>query len=504
MSKRKPSQNFRGIVLPTGEKGMHKSEVANTKLNDLIELTYGSLKQYTERFTWRNIGEAISIAMSYARGGSELIQTAILTKIEFYAAGFKIKINPGRESMTASLNERITEWMKKHDIRQICDDLLFDLLAADNCVLMWQVSRRNGRTIDYVTTLPPDTVIYHPGTNGKRLGIRITEELKTEVLKAIADGKSNQWSPKILDAVKTGKPEVMFDEAEGEFWILKSRGPKFAGLRQPSMRSIFADIQLRELLVSGDWSTAYFTKNFITLVTMGESIKNGPYAGTRNLYPTRPEMMAVQDQFTKIGTTMRLYGNQTLNVKYIYPDQTVLGNEKYAGVERRIGRWTRVPDVMLTGEGDGYAQGSLGKRSFEAQGERIREDLDDLFREFFSHPSVMKDPTLNLPTKSTVKATFNKQILKDPKQVLDETKFLNDAGMIDVQTTLENMGLDYDEIKERKAQDEKDRELWKPVFEKAQGMSTPGNQDDNLDNGRPTKSGGSPKVKESPRPSKGQ
>ncbi len=498
MSKRKTG-NRNSLAQTTGERAIGQ-EVSAIKLDQLIDLTYGSLKTYTDKFNWRNIREAIGVAMNYARGASELIQSAIMMKVEFFGAGFKVKIDPGRDSSTKSLNDRIKDWMALHDIRQICDDLLFDLLAADNCILQWQVNKTTGK-IDYVTTLPPDTVVMYPGNSDRQLGIFITSELKEEVLMAIMKGQQKNWSPKLVAAVKTGKPEVIFAEADGEYWILKSRGPKFVGLRSPSMKSIFADIQLREMLVAGDWSTAYFTKNFITLVTMGESIKQGPNAGTRKLYPDKKDMDAVQAQFKRIGTTMRLYGNHTLNVKYIYPDQNVLGNEKYAGVERRIMRWTRVPDAMITGEGDGYAQSTLAKRSFEAQGERCREDIADVFGQLFDHPSIQDDPTLNIPSKSTVKVTFNRQVLKDPKQVLDEISFMNDAGWMDVETGLEDMGRDYQEIKERKAQDKEDKELWQPVFEPSQGMMTPGKDPEG---GRPPTDPTKKSGRDGPRPSRGQ
>ncbi len=478
-------------------------EVAHLKIDQLIDLTYGSLKQYTEKFNNRSVYENIEIAMNYARGGSELIQTAIQLKIEFFGAGFKLKISSGRKNNNEKLNTRIADWLRKHDMRQICDDLLFDLLAADNCVLQWKVNPSTGN-LDYITTLPPDTVIVYPGTTEHQLGIRITNDLRREVLASIAKGNAKQWSPKIVDAVKTGKPIVIFDEADGEFWILKSRGPKFAGLRQPSMRSIFADIQLRELLISGDWSTAYFTKNFITLVTMGESITHGPKAGTRDLYPTDKEIKAVQAQFKKVGTTLRMYGNHTMKIQYVYPDQKVLGNEKYEGVERRIDRWTRVPAVMLTGQGDGYSQSTLAKRSFEVQGERIREDIIDIFTEFFDHQSVRDSNDLNLPTNSVVKTTFNRQMLKDAKQILDEVKFLVPNGLIDVETTHEMMGLDYEEIADRKARDAKQKDLWRPVFEPNQGMLS-GSEDPDAegDNGRPT-DGVKPKAQDGPRPSRNE
>ena len=117
MGKRSTSHNNRKSN--KDEDGGFASETASLKLDQLIELTYGSLKTYTEKFGQRNIDEAIAIAMKYARGGSELIQAAILMKIDFFGAGFKIKVDPGRETMTDSLNSRIDDWIHKHDLRQL-------------------------------------------------------------------------------------------------------------------------------------------------------------------------------------------------------------------------------------------------------------------------------------------------------------------------------------------------------------------------------------------------
>src|SRR6185436_5812338 len=103
-------------------------------------------------------------------------------------------------------------------------------------------------------------------------------------------------------------------------------------------------------------------------IQQGESITTGPNAGKKTNWVTKDIVKKLSEKFKNVSQVMRLITDHTLSINYIFPDPKVFSPEKYQKVEERILRWGGVPDVLMTGSGEGFSQGSLGKQRFEAHG----------------------------------------------------------------------------------------------------------------------------------------
>ncbi len=445
----------------------------------------GQLKEILSLFCPAGLKDQIRLAREYSRGECDLIQSIVETKVNFYSAGFDVQIETGNDNYKKSLNDRVDKFIHDNKLKKIIQELIGDHAATDNCILTWKV---DGENLGYVMTLDPSRADFN-----NTLGVEVLKvEMDHSTIVAIRNLISTSGIKKTLDkfpekfvrAVQKGERYVQLSNDDGEYWVVRTKNRRFTGLARPSMFAIFPDVLLRETLTSGDWAVAYFTKRMIEHVKSGESPPNGKLANLKELYPTKGEIEALQSQFKKLGQVMRLYTNHTVKVEYTHPDPKVFDPMKYEKVEERIHRWGGVPSVLMVGSGsDGYSQGHIGVQAFFAQGQRMREDIGEMVEEFFTHPSIIEH--LGLPSKTIAKTIWNEQILKDPKQVLDESTAAWDRGLIDNRTFLGRLGMWNDMIPSRKEQDLKEKKIWVPTFEPRQGLLSEDSKPGRPDQGKP-------------------
>lgn len=461
----------------------------------------GQLKEILTMFCPKSLKQQIKLARDYARGDCDIIQAIVERKVDFYSAGFDVQVETGNKNNKGALNQRVDTFIYENKIPKIVQELFTDRAATDNCILTWKA---DGQICEYVMTLDPSRVDFDNTLGNEVLSVEMDPDTVKAIRNMLQDGKNGYekavaaFPEKFVVAVKKGDRFVKLSNEDGEYWIVRTTNRRFSGLARPSMYSIFSDVLLRDTLVSGDWAVAYFIKRMIEVIKSGESPPNGKLNNLRELYPTKPEIQALQAQFQKIGQVMRLYTNHTVKVEYAHPDPKVFDPLKYEKVEERIHRWGGVPSVLMVGSGsDGYSQGHIGVQAFFAQGQRMRGEIGEMIEEFFTHESIRS--LLGLPTATTAKCLWNEQILKDPKQVLAETTAAWDRGLIDNRTFLERHGMWNDMIPGRKEQDLKDKEKWVPTFEPKQGLLS-----EDAETGRP--SSGKPKAAPDSRrrPSRGE
>jgi hypothetical protein len=476
-----------------------------TDVNWLIEATSGSLKGILQKLVPPDLRKQLALSLEYANGKSDIIQSIIQTKVDFYAAGFSVTVQPKRKTSLESLKKRIADFISAHQLQRIAEELVFDFTACDNAILHWKVV--DGE-ISYVTTLAPDRVEFDNSTGIETLKLHLSDDIRKNILdtmKKIGKGDKSPFPDKYVEAARRGKP-VILDNKDGEYWLVRSRCRRFTGLAKPSMASIYGDIQLRELLISGDWSVAYFIAHVIHQIKAGEAITGGPLAGTRNNYVTKTAINKLKKVFQEVSQTLRIFTDHTVDIKYHYPDPNVFNPQKFEKAEERILRWGAVIDVIMTGKGDGFSQGSLGKNRFEAQGNRVRGAIGWMFGEFFGHPTVTK--ALQIPDESTVEIGWNQQNLKEWAQVLKELQFQWDNGGMDWETIHDRLGENHELIMERKAIEKPQEDLWRPLFEPRQGLLSneddPAGEDPGTGPGTPGRPQTNPiKAPNPPRPTRG-
>lgn len=488
-------------AVTTKEKSSTKADFQfeiGSALNLLLKTTKGSLKELLRSMMPGSLSAQLQQAIDYARGESDLIQSLIETKIDFYAAGFSIEIKPPNKQNKAAMEERIDEAIASHELSKIAEELVFDISATDNAILHWKV---DGGKIDYVMTLSPARVDYKNSLGVETLSVELEKETIALIYAALADKKKlaelkETFPQKYIDAVRTGKRYVELKNEHGEYWIVRTRARRFGGLAKPSMFSIFDDILLRQLLIGGDWAVAYFIRRIIEQVKAGEKAPAGHHGNLKQLYPKKEDIDKLREQFKQIGDALRIFTDHTVDIEYKFPDPKVFDPQKYEKVEERILRWGGVIDVLMTGKGEGFSQGHLGARRFIAQGKRTRQTIGEMFSAFLLHPSV--SGALKIPKGSKAQVSWDEQNLKDPKQVLDELESGWDRGLIDNQTFIERVGLNFEQVKARKEEDAKSKDFWVPTFEPSQGLlqEDPG--------GRPSDGKPTPAPSKRPKPSRSE
>lgn len=444
-----------------------------------------------------SLREELILASNYAWGSSEIIQSICQVQKEFYGSGFSLQLKTKNTSYKESLQDRVNEMIRLHEIRKVVDELILDFVSTDNFILHWAV---NGKDLKYVTSINPARCDYIRSPGVDTLRVEMDDATITRIKVAIASKNLPEvqklYPQKYIDAVQKGLRMIELRNEDGEYWVVKTSARRFSGLAHPSMKGIFSDIILRETLIAGDWAVAYYLKRVIEHVKAGESPPHGQLQNLRALYPTKEQIGEYLKAFKNVGQTLRFFTDHTVEINYPHPPVEIFDPSKYEKCEERILRWGGVVDVMMTGKGEGFAQGHLGVKRFVAKGLRARAVIAEAMEEFLLHESI--SPILKVPSGSTVETRFNEQTLKDPKQVLDELNAAMDHGVLDVESYHEGLGLCYELVKSRKERDMKEKETWQPLFEKSQGMLSG-------KNGRPEEGEPQPAPSQRPKPSnKGQ
>jgi hypothetical protein len=429
-----------------------------------LGFTSDATNELTSIFTSSDVTKNIKDAIKY-RDTNELVGIIVETKLDFLVAGF---FNHSKDEKSKQFYDDL---VLEHDMDAIVTELADDLITCDNAILHWKIDPKS-QNIEYIMTLNPAFVEYNNALGNETMKIIVDPAMRKSMVQARRDKNTEGISEKYLSAGSSGKIELKNED--GEYWLVLTTGRKYRGLTHPSMVSIFPDIKLREMFVAGDWSVAFFAKAFIQLVTSGEGVKSGQYAGTKRLYQTTEQNTALNNLLKDVSRAIRIVGDHTLKVEQIVPPTEAYSQDKYGHVETRILRWGGVPKVIIEGQGGSYASGFLGKVKMFADVKRKRRMLAKFIEKFYRQPSI------NTKKLTPPSVRFDEQILKDTKEQLNELKLLLQyATGFSARSTLEILGHEPDTEWERKKQDLQNQDILKPFFEPNQGMLTD-------EGGRPT------------------
>lgn len=419
--------------------------------------------EITSIFTSTDVTKNIEDAMKFRRK-NELINLIVETKLDFAVAGFR---NHYKDDKSRGF---FGDFILEHDMDAIVTELADDYITTDNAILHWRVG--DDGAVETVMTLDPAFVEYHNAMGQETLKIIMDSTVRESLRKASTEQKK-RIPDKYLKASASGRVELKNED--GEYWMVLTTGRKYRGLTHPSMSTVFADLKLREMYIAGDWSVAFFAKAFIQLVTSGEGVPSGQYAGTRRLYQTTTENTALNNLLKDVSRALRIVGNHTLKVEHIVPPKDAYSEEKYSPVETRILRWGGIPRVLLEGTGGNYASGFIGKIKFFADVRRKRKMLTRFIEKFYRQPTINTENHNDTPL-----VQFDEQILKDSAELLAELKFLmQNATGFSAQSALEILGHEpATELKRKADEIANKREVLIPMFEPNQGMLDEG--------GRPT------------------
>lgn len=487
----------------SGKSDREVSALAN-QIDDQIRRSAGALRNLIQTYIPQGAVNEVSMALAYAEGDCDLTSDICRTKRDFFSDGFRMVAKiPGATSEGSSksgfdeLNTAINGMVAMHKLPTIAEELTFFFAACDNAILHCKIE---GGAIDYVQTIDPRDVDWSKTTTSQ-LALRIPSSLASEIKTELKTTGGRQkllerYPEKYIQAAENGSNLVILINDDGEYWWHAVAGNRWTGLCRPSHRQIVPDVILRQIFIDGDWSAAYFLKNIIQHVKAGEAgPSNQVTMGKRGpTWASTEDLKKLNNQLKELNKALRLMTDHTVKIEYIYPPKEAWDPTKYLKVEDRILRWGGVPEQLLTGKGDGHAQGQTGFTRFAANGKFVRRRIGDLFVDMFTHPDLRN--AWGLPDQATVQAIWSQQNLKSPKVALDETNAAYDRGMLDDETYHERIGEDHDIVKARMQKQPK--KFWQPAFEKSQGLLT---QDG--EGGRPDEGEGT-SENDGPRPSRGE
>lgn len=452
----------------------------------------------------RTIGQSIKddiiMAQQYAKD-DDLVASILDCKDSFFTCGFDLNLQSEKEAR----RNLFGAFKQRHQLQKVAEDLMTDWNATDNMVLIWSVQNSE---VAWVTTIGAERCVYKNYNGEDRLAVVLDNEAMREITSylntggpentGVAKGEIPQYPQRWIEAAKNGG-QLMLDRERGDGWTIVTRARKFNGLARPRMRSVFFDLMLRDLLKAGEWACAIFLQSCIQHIKIGPTdgdIKVGPRAGMKD-YPYQKTLNSLNLMFQTPSRARRLITDATVTIEHLMPDVKIFTKEKFESCNSRIEDWGGCPGQLRTGQGDGYSQGFLGKSRFEADGLRARQAVEKALNAFFADPMVRKTRMLRLDESDAITYCWNKQILKDPKQVLEELKFMQTNGLIDPRTIHELLGVNHETIKARMAEYHQDKgtdgkTIWMPDFEPRQGLlaeEKPASVDGGGEPGRPAEGG---------------
>lgn len=378
----------------------------------------------------------------------------------------------------AKLNIVSRKWCWYDTIKQ----LLTDWYVQDSCILYWLIDEEyEPKTSEFSPdiTPPPESTkeFYIPGLRSvialnpkdvdwdnsfghDMLKVKIPDQIVQRIREAIGrtGGKATTENvtrlvdegipQKFIDAVKKSETMVELKREDGDNWLIKTRERKHYGLANPSMYRIFPQLAVRSLLREGDIATADMMKHFIQHVTTGESVESGPMAGSRNNWARKEDTDALLLALANPNRAARLATNHTCKISFVYPPKEMFDEAKYVKSEKDIYNWGGINVILYTGVGGTYSGGFIGVRRAMALAVDAREVMTWLVSEFFDHPTIRVP--LALPDDMDVVAIFDGNVLKDPRLLLDECKWMIESGVGDPRVALRELSRDPDAMRRSK------------------------------------------------------
>ncbi len=264
---------------------------------------------------------------------------------------------------------------------------------------------------------------------------RITEVLKY-IPKEFKNPRFSSSGKIILDQNKVAR-------------ISRNRQP-YEKRPSPFMSGAFRPLLVKRRLREMDLATAEGIINSLIIIRVGND----------NYPATKKQLEAVAGLFSTGAKSLQLFWNHTLDVEIITSDLTALGEEKYRQVNRDILSSLGMPTVLINGGEDG-GRFANAWASIVALMERLENGRRQIKRWLESEYRIIAEDN-NIKEVPTVE--FERMNLREEKVFKNILMAYYDRGLLDVETLLEDSGYDYEQIKERKKTQKKDKSIFDPPY----------------------------------------
>lgn len=442
----------------------------------------------------------------------DLLNSLIELKIDFTISGLSMQAKPPigfgdqeeEQNLISEFQAVLDDLVLDMDIDKLVEDLLRDYFITDTMILYWRVETTPGTasgnnkasetstpnssgniestvgipgifdvcainpgTVDWDNSLGRDILqvdipnaLYEEIYNALKLVTNRAESLQVVVKSLLNRGIDMKY----IEAVRVGKRTVTLRREEGDNWIIHTRQRKHHGLATPSMYTVFSQLEERRMLSEGDLAAAFMMKHFIMLIKQGESVTTGPLAGTTRNWLKPAQAKTLLQQFSVISKAMRAAVNHTTKIEFVFPPKELFDESKYINPEKRIFSWIGVSQSLTGGSKDTYGAGFLTIRRMTAKMTNARKKIRNLFMQFFKHETVASK--IQTPPNFKVALNFDTNILTEPRQLLEEVKFLYDSAISDQRTAARELNRDPETLKASTLQSKKEQEglqVWSAV-----------------------------------------
>jgi len=277
------------------------------------------------------------------------------------------------------------------------------------------------------------------------------------------------WKKQLQEFVKAGYKDQMIRLEDQSFVYLENRynpfsmtGESFDGL--PLQPYFSACAQYRQL-AAGDFAAGFVNKNLLALVSVGD-----PKAEGENYI--RPDTQTLQNLELALQNPSQaqwVYGDPTMNVRYITPDPNVFDNKKYAQCMEELKNL--LPSPFWYNNGTGSFAASQTEMDFLE--EEVNACNDTFDREFWIPLFYRATEGKKNYAKKAIRAPkHDRNALKNETDWLQAINTLYGNGGLDIHTLMEQHGFDPDVIKKRLLEQQPDAKnrLYSPAFEGKQGI----------------------------------
>lgn len=336
-------------------------------------------------------------------------------------------------------------------------DLTKEWFLCDSVCAFWKTGGKRKSGAPALTVLDTERIVrWEDGAFGEMLEIQSVPGGGR-----MPGAKKESFGAKWADAMQAGKP-VVLSEKDGEFYRIRTRGKRGAGLARPGLEGALPLFGMLELLSLADRSAAWEHRNLITQWLIGHDIRYGPRSGMADHFIKPGHVASVKKKMAgKVGPTS-LYTNFDWTVKHVFLPPEYFNKEKYAGGMMRLENW------------------------FGPVGKLLRAEIHDndiaLVRAWVDYERAilggLAEDILNSPDywagkvpKERISVGWSPVTMLTPKSVLELVRFASAQGAIGAQTTREMLGLDHEEEQARLAYEAAHREGNVPYWEAKQGQT---------------------------------
>lgn len=493
------------------------SSIANEKFSfdigssiDTVSRAAGTPEQIISTSRPRNKKDRLKRAyFHYDR--DDLLGALIDLMVEFTTVGFSLQVvsddsnqdQAQSQEFIQSFQWKLEKICRQSSLRDLVETLVRDSFISDNMILYWRESEVNqlgyssenstpsesgeeGYTgtgisgIIDISSVKPSVAEWNNSFLSDILSVEIPDDIKKiieEAKRLYGDRAESELinqgvDKKYIEAVNQGRSTVTLNREDGDNWIVWTKERKHGGLSDPSMFKIFLSLDQRNILNEGEFSTSLLMKHFIMLIKSGESIDNGPLAGNRANWLKDADAKVLSETFSNAAKTLRVICNHTTKVEFIFPPAEMFNKEKFQNVDRKLFNFAGVSVSIVDVEQGSHATAYISIKRMTVKMEKQRERISEMITKFFSSPSVRS--RIGLPEGYNVVANFDSNALKEPRQLLEEVKFLFNGQVSDPRTAARELGRNPDSILSSKLRSQAEQEkfnAWDGVGGQTRSMS---------------------------------